>query len=142
MKRTVGLSAGAILAVTVFSGFSPTALGRAGDVDNFSFESFDARYELSQSERGYSLLDTTETLVPVFPDFDQNRGLARYLATTYRDRPLNTTVSDVTDGAGNPREWSVGAEGEALVVESVVSPGQFVRGRQVYVLRYTQENVI
>lgn len=130
------------LAAVIIAGFGGVPLASANDLDNFSFESFDARYELSQSDDGSSFLETTETLIPVFPDFDQNRGLARYLATRYLDRPLNTTVTEVTDEFGSPRPWSASAEGEALVVESVVPPGEYVRGRQVYVLHYTQENVI
>lgn len=130
------------LAVVIIAGFGGLPVASANDLDNFSFESFDARYELSQSDDGSSFLKTTETLIPVFPDFDQNRGLARYLATRYLDRPLNTTVTEVTDESGSPRPWSAASEGEALVVESVVPSGQYVRGRQVYVLHYTQENVI
>jgi uncharacterized membrane protein YgcG len=140
--NAVGRVTGIGLAVVLLLGVVGVSIALANDLDNFSFESFDARYEVSQSDDGSSFLETTETLIPVFPDFDQNRGLARYLATRYLDRPLNTTVTDVTDESGSSRPWSVITEGEALVVESVVPPGQYVRGRQVYVLHYTQENVI
>src|SRR6187399_2219239 len=58
------------------------ALDQAGaGVDDFTFESFDAVYELSRGDDGRSQVRTTETLVAVFPDYDQNRGIKRALVT-------------------------------------------------------------
>jgi hypothetical protein len=113
-----------------------------GSPDDFEFERFDAVYELGITENGYASLDTTETLVARFPDFDQNRGITRYLPTTYTGRPLNTEVLGVFDGDGAERAWSTESDGEALVVESVVPFGEFVRGSQTYVIDYRQSDVV
>jgi hypothetical protein len=135
-KRTsaVGFVA---LGVTFF--LAPTA---HGSVDDFVFESFDGVYEIDIAADGTSQLRTTETLLAIFPDYDQNRGIARYLPTRYLGQPLVTEVVDVTDQEGNPRSWATTQDGSAFVIESVVPRGEFVRGEQTYVLTYRQDNVI
>jgi hypothetical protein len=49
------------------------------DVNNFEFESFDASYELSVNKAADNRPEmlVTETLVAVFPETDQNRGIRR-----------------------------------------------------------------
>jgi hypothetical protein len=111
-------------------------------VDDFVFERFDGVYELDIAADGTSQLRTTETLVAVFPDYDQNRGIARYLPTRYLGLPLDTEVIDVTDENGDSRPWATTRDGSAFVIESVVPRGEFVRGQHTYVLSYRQDNVI
>ena len=64
----------------------------SGDVNDFEFESFDAKYQLSLEEGGRSVLHVRETLVALFPERDQNRGLFRYIPDWYEGSPLNTEV--------------------------------------------------
>ena len=118
------------------------SLSAQASVDDFEFDSFDAVYELGIGEDGVSTLRTTETLVAVFPSFDQNRGIARYLPTRYLGQPLPTEVLGVFDDTGKERQWSAFTEGQALVVESVVPAGEYVRGEQTYVFDYRSLNVI
>ena len=55
----------------------PTAA--AASVDDFVYDSFDADYYLVRSAAGTSVLYTTETIVAHFPDFDQNKGIVRWI---------------------------------------------------------------
>ena len=66
-------------------------------VDDFSYESWDAKYELSLDDNDRAVAKVTETLVPVFPDFDQNRGLIRGLPLRYEGAPAAPENISVTD---------------------------------------------
>ncbi|MGB3909038.1 MAG: DUF2207 domain-containing protein [Pseudolysinimonas sp.] len=118
------------------------ALDAAGSgVEDFEFASFDAVYELSRDRAGRSQLRTVETLVAVFPDFDQNRGIRRALVTEYKGHSTNIDIVSVTDGNGVPRSFEVAGEGEFTMVTIAVPQGQYVYGEQTYVIEYTQSDV-
>ena len=72
------------------------------DVNAFSFESFAADYYLDTDAEGRSTLRTVETLVALFPDFDQNRGILRALVNTYQGHPTDISIVSVTDENGTP----------------------------------------
>ncbi len=110
-------------------------------VDDFTFASFDAVYELGRDAAKRSVLTTTETLVAVFPEFDQNRGIRRAIPLDYQGHPTDIHVESVTDATGAPRGYEVEADeaGEFLLV--TVRADDFVHGEQAYVIRYTQHNV-
>lgn len=131
-----------LIVLAGLTGAALCTLPAAASVDDFVFESFHGSYELDITDDGQSVLRTAETLVAIFPDYDQNRGIARYLPTRYLGYPLNTEVIGVSDAAGQPLAWSVNREGDALVIESVVPRGEFVRGRQSYVIEYRQQDVV
>ena len=48
-------------------------------VENFTYDSFEADYYLVRGTGGKSHLFTTETIVARFPEFDQNKGIVRWL---------------------------------------------------------------
>src|SRR6478736_3842279 len=52
-------------------------------VDDFSYSSWDAVYEIGLDDDGRARMHVTETLVARFPDFDQNHGIVRGLVTAY-----------------------------------------------------------
>ena len=114
----------------------------SGDVNDFEFESFDARYHLSLDQSGRSVLQVQETLVALFPERDQNRGLFRYIPDWYEGSPLNTEVFSLTDETGSPRPLETYLEGDFVVVDTAVPQGSFLRGRQIFVLDYSQSNVL
>lgn len=114
----------------------------SGDVNDFEFESFDANYRLSLEQDGLSVLRVKETLVALFPERDQNRGLFRYIPDRYEGAPLNTEVLSLVDEAGLPRPLDAYLEGDFVVVDTAVSEGSFLRGRQSFVLDYSQSNVL
>jgi uncharacterized membrane protein YgcG len=119
--------------------------GVAAGVDDFVFESFDVQYVLGIDDERRSTLTTRETLVAVFPDFDQNRGIRRFIPSTYDGHPLQNRVVSVTDESGQRRDFEQGFEsddsGSYQVLTIAVPEGQYVHGRQTYVIEYTQRDV-
>lgn len=132
MKKVAIVAAGLVLV----SGAPALA-----DVDDFTFDSFSARYEVGRADSGVATLQVTESLVARFPEYDQNRGIARYLPAAYRGVDLETDVLVVTDGS-TPRDYLLSTDGPFVVVESVVDEGSYVRGVQRYDIFYSQRNVI
>lgn len=136
------LVAGPSLAATAVPAEPPSPLTALGaGVDDFTFASFDAVYELSRDDAKRSVLVTTETLVAVFPDFDQNRGIRRAIPLDYDGHPTDIRIESVTDAAGTPRPFEVAEDeaGEFLLV--TIAADDFVHGEQTYVIRYRQQNV-
>ncbi len=133
----VGIALGALAADT-------TPAAHAG-LDDFRFESFEADYHLDRDGEGRSVLTTVETIVAVFPDFNQNRGFIRDIPTRYQGVPTDIELVSVTDGDGNPRPWHEATEdeqsGEEGFYELVLAGTEFVQGRQSYIVTYTQRNV-
>lgn len=145
IAATLSMPAAAVAApLHAAAGNSVEALNAAGlptDVNDFTFDSFDATYALSQDSSKRSLLHTTETLVAVFPDFDQNRGIIRSIPTDYDGHSTHITVKSVTDGSGHPRSYSMGTDGDFTTITIAVPQGQYVHGTQTYVIDYTQTDV-
>ncbi|MFE5673299.1 DUF2207 domain-containing protein [Agromyces sp. NPDC056523] len=111
------------------------------DVDDFTFARFDAVYELGLDADRRSELRTTETLVAVFPEFDQNRGIRRAIPRDYDGHPTDLRIESVTDGSGTPRSYETerSEDGEFELV--TIAADDFVHGEQTYVITYHQRNV-
>jgi uncharacterized membrane protein YgcG len=116
----------------------------AVDTSAFEFRSFAGEYEVSRADDGTSRLAVTETIVPVFPEFDQNRGIIRAIPDTYQDVPLYTEIRSVEDADGDPVPYEVEwrDRGEGGFVELALGTDEFVHGEQTYVIEYTQRNVV
>lgn len=112
------------------------------DVNDFEFESFDATYKLSVTGDGLSVLQVRETLIPLFPERDQNRGLFRYIPDHYEGARLNTEVYSLVDETGSPRPLETYIDGDFVVVDTAVPEGTYLRGKQTFVLKYSQSNVL
>lgn len=111
-------------------------------LDDFTFDSFDAVYELSRDEGGRSVLDATETLVARFPEFDQNRGIRRALPRSYRGHLTDIEQITVTDGTGTTRSFEVEEdEDDDGFLFVTIRADDFVHGEQTYVIGYRQHNV-
>lgn len=110
-----------------------------GDVDDFTFDSFDADYTLTRADDGTSRLRVVETIVAVFPDADQNRGIRRQIPDTYNHQPVNAELVSITDENGAPREAEVEDADDTFSVVSRAA--DYVHGAQTYVITYTLENV-
>ena len=132
------------IAAGVLTPLPAAALGvaPASEVDTsaFEFRSFTAEYALTRAPDGTSEVSVTETIVPVFPEFDQNRGIIRAIPDLNRGVPLHTEVGSVRDAAGAdvPYEasWNDG------MVELALGTDEYVHGEQTYVIEYTQRNVV
>ncbi|WP_136708770.1 DUF2207 domain-containing protein [Agromyces sp. H66] len=135
--------AGAAAAVPPAAAVGPAASVTAlpAGVDDFTFASFDAVYELSRDEDRRSVLDTTETLVAVFPEFDQNRGIRRAIPLRYQGHPTDISVQSVTDENGTPRPFEVERDEEGVFLLITIRADDYVHGEQTYVISYRQHNV-
>ncbi|MET1044942.1 MAG: DUF2207 domain-containing protein [Microbacteriaceae bacterium] len=112
---------------------------RATKVDDFSFDSFEADYYLGVDADGRSTLTTVETLVALFPETDQNRGIRRALVQDYDGHPTDLTVTGVTDESGQPRAFDT--ESEDGIEYVTIAADDYVHGAQTYVITYEQRNV-
>lgn len=111
-------------------------------VDDFTFDSFDAVYELSRDDAGRSVLDTTETIVARFPEIDQNRGIRRAIPSSYRGHPTDIERITVTDESGAPRPFEVNEDDDDEDFLFVtIRADDYVHGEQTYVIGYRQHNV-
>ena len=127
--------AGAIGFVSV----APSPPASAG-VDDFTFDSMNATYQLSRGASGESELLVTETLVAVFPETDQNHGILRAFPVHYGGMRLIPQILSVTDDAGKSRAFTTEESGDFLSV--TIAADAFVHGPQTYVIAYTERNVI
>ena len=118
----------------------PVAPAAAADVDHFSFDSMHGDYVVTRAEDGSLRLDVTETLVPVFPETDQNRGIVRRLPVSDNGVRLNPEVHSVRDADGNDVPYEV--ETTANEVKVSIGTDEFVHGRQTYVIEYTAGNAV
>ena len=110
------------------------------DTSDFTFDSFHADYTLTRAADGTSELAVVETLVAVFPDFDQNRGIIRAIPNDYDGVDLNTDVTSVVDENGDPVVYELYADGNFLDVS--LGTDEYVHGTTTYVITYTQQNVV
>ncbi|PJJ73534.1 putative membrane protein DUF2207 [Diaminobutyricimonas aerilata] len=156
--RSVGLLFGTVLALAVVvtpalsAGAADAAPASAAaeaapvpalapaDTSDFEFASFAAEYELSRAQDGTSRLSTVETIVAVFPEFDQNRGIIRAIPDSYQGIPLYTEVESVTDAAGEAVPFGESEAGD--FIELALGTDEFVHGEQTYVISYEQQNVV
>lgn len=122
------------------SAAAPVTAVPAG-VDDFTFASFDAVYELGRDEAGRSVLDTTETLVALFPEYDQNRGIRRAIPLAYDGHPVDIQVQSVTDGSGSPRSFDAEQDDDGEFLLVTIAGSDYVHGEQTYVITYRQHNV-
>ncbi|MCP2371494.1 putative membrane protein YgcG [Agromyces terreus] len=120
---------------------TPAVAAVPAGVDDFSFASFDAVYELGRDADGRSVLDTTETLVAVFPEYDQNRGIRRAIPLDYDGHPVDLQVQSVTDAAGQPRPFETETDEDDEFLLVTIAGSDYVHGEQTYVIRYRQHNV-
>lgn len=109
-------------------------------VQDFEFESFHAHYELGLDDDGHAVARVTETIVAVFPDFDQNRGIIRAIPAEYRDASLRLMVIDVTDEHGEWVYWEDWEEGGFVML--ALGDDEYVHGRTTYVIEYRIHDVI
>jgi uncharacterized membrane protein YgcG len=128
------------LAVILAALLSPGAA--FASVDDFTFDSFDASYELSRDADGHSVLTVDEVMVARFPDFDQNRGIKRAIPETYLGTPLDIEIVSVTDETGVVRSYETESDGEFLILTIAVPEGEFVYGIQTYEISYIAHNII
>jgi uncharacterized membrane protein YgcG len=137
------LAAGA--AVLLAAGLTLTAAPATAGVDDFEFESMSVEYTLSRDPDGTARLHAVETLVALFPEFDQNRGIIRDIPTNYGRVDTGVDIRSVTDqdGVAVPYEESRWSDytGDDFV-SIALGTDDFVHGRTTYVIEWTAHDVI
>jgi uncharacterized membrane protein YgcG len=132
----VSMPAAAVAASAAASrpGAAPT------DVDDFSYASWDARYEVGLDDDGRARMNVTETLVARFPEYDQNRGIVRGLPTSYQNAGIDTRVLSVTDEEGTEVPFETDEEDGLLFV--LTGDDDYVQGLTTYVIEYEMRDVV
>lgn len=144
---TIGLAAAAVLASAApAAAAAPPASPATGatvvraDVDDFSYASWDARYEVGLDDDGRARMHVTETLTARFPDVDQNKGIVRGLPTSYENAWLDARVLSVTDQTGADVPYETDTEDGLLLI--LTGDDDYVRGLTTYVIEYEMRDVI
>jgi uncharacterized membrane protein YgcG len=137
------LIAGSIILLA--AGLALTAAPATAGVDDFEFESMTVDYTLTRDADGTARLHAVETLVALFPEYDQNRGIVRDIPTNYGRVDTGVDIRSVTDEAGTAvpyaeSRWS-DYEGDEYV-SIALGTDEFVHGRTTYVIEWTAHDVI
>jgi len=114
--------------------------GVSADVDDFSYASWDAVYDIGLDDDGRSRMHVTETLVARFPETDQNRGIVRGLATSYEGASTETRVLSVTDEHGAAVPYETDEEDGLLLV--LTGTDDYVHGLTTYVIEYEMRDTV
>jgi Predicted membrane protein len=131
------------------------ALAVPGDVHDFEFESMHVEFTLTRDADGTSRLRTVETLVALFPDFDQNRGIVRDIPSLERFGELDeggfgridhgVDVVGVRDEHGDPvpfDEWTWTDYTGTEFVSLALGTDDYVHGRTTYVIEWVARDVV
>ncbi len=122
------------------------APAQAANVDDFYFESYDADYYVSKDADGVAKLRVVETFTPVFPDFNQNKGLCRRISYTNQNgknrtlRDLNRSTIKITRNGQYEPIYSIDEEDGYYKV--CTGTEEYIRGKQTYTFEYTFERVV
>ena len=135
-----GAASAAVVPGTASSLPSQAAGSAAADVDDFSYASWDARYEVGLDAEGRARMHVTETVVARFPQYDQNRGIVRGLPTSYEGASTETRVLSVTDDSGADVPFETDEEDGLLLI--LTGDDDFVQGLATYVIEYEMQDVI
>lgn len=109
-------------------------------LNNFTIEDYKIEYELGINEDKRSTLTTTETITANFPNRDENRGILREIPHEYDDHKVRLKIESVTDAEGKSIEYETETSGDMTTVR-IGDPDEYVNGRQVYQIKYTQQDV-
>ncbi len=135
----------AVVAVGTALVFAPAGAVTAGsaaqqDLDEFEIESFAADWVLTRDAEGHAHLQVTETIVAVYPDFDQNKGFYRDIPEYRHGVQLLTQVDSVVDEFGQPVPYTTEYYQDFFSVG--LGDDTYVHGRQTYVISYRQVDVV
>ena len=139
MKQRLAPISAVVLALLVALGISAASPAHA-DVNDFTFDSMTATYELSRTSSGESQMRVVETLIAQFPETDQNHGIIRAIPMSSHDRPVGLELVGVTDADGIARDFTTN-EADGFLEVTVAAP-DYVHGAQTYVFEYLEHNVI
>lgn len=139
----VVLALGVIAMPTVATAMTsdrPSLQAASTDVDDFSYASWDAVFEVGLDDEGRAEMHVTETLVARFPLYDQNRGIVRGLPTSYENADIDTRVLSVKDETGANVPYETDEEDGLLLI--LTGNDDYVQGLATYVIEYEMHDVV
>ena len=141
MRRIQLVILPAILLNLLSSSFINTSKAYAG-VDDFYFESMSVDYVLDKDSDSRSTLRVSEKLLPVFPDFDQNRGIIRKVPLLYDNHSLNFELKSVFRD-NNPANLykNSNENGYRELIIRDLDDNSFLYGKHEYEINYNLRDV-
>ena len=136
----VAFAAAGPLTPVAASASSGSAALVPSDVDDFSYASWDSRFEVGVDDEGRATMHVTETLAARFPDIDQNRGIVRGLPTGYQGSSLHVEVVSVSDPSGAAVPYETDEDDGVLYIS--VGDDSYVHGLTTYVIEYEMRDVV
>lgn len=135
----------ALAAVTPAIGGTPesasaVAADADSDTNDFSYASWDARYDVGLDDEGRAHMRVTETLTARFPDTDQNRGIVRGVPTSYENAWVDARILSVTDQDGASVPYETDEDDGVLYV--LTGDDDYVHGLTTYVIEYEMRDVM
>ena len=116
------------------------------DTDNFYFSDFTADYYLSKDSEGVSHLRVVENLTAEFPNYNQNKGIRRFIPFySHNNQNISlprfdkTNVKLLRNGVEEPI-WGIEREGDHYVLDT--GTDDYLLGTQKYTIEYEFEKVI
>lgn len=111
--------------------------------NDFRFESFDADYYLTKNLiTNQGDLKIEETLVAVFPSYDQNHGIDRCIPSSYKDTGRIDILSVVVFQDGLPASFSARNTSDGFYCLRIGDANTYVHGKVTYQIAYGYKNVI
>lgn len=110
----------------------------SADVDDFSYSSWSAEYDVSLDADGRAVATVTETLVAEFPEHDQNKGIIRGYPQRYLGAGLDIDIVSVTDENGRDVPFEVETEDDMVLV--LTGTDDYVHGSTTYVIESTMRD--
>lgn len=141
--RTLKRGSGRVLLIAIVGLFAlalaPVPVASA-NVNNFSYAYWGSEYSVSLDADGRAHAHVVETLVARFPDFDQNRGIVRGLATGFEGAKLDTRILSITDENGSRVPYETDSEDGILYL--LLGDDNYVHGLTTYVIEYALSDII
>lgn len=140
MSKYALVSLASILSVFLFGVLFFATIASAQSVDNFHFSEFRGDYFLSRDDEGRSVLRVVERIVAEFPEFDQNKGIVRWVPDRYEGHPINFQLLSLKRNGQTEPLYNQYRQSGHTIIET--GTNDYVRGRQVYQIEYTLRDVI
>ena len=108
-------------AVGLIAALIPVAPASA-DVDDFSYSSWSAEYDVALDAEGRSIAQVTETLIAEFPSHDQNKGIIRGYPQRYLGAGLDIDiVSEIAELRNKPKIMALATKTDLVSPQRVLS---------------------
>ena len=137
---------GAILVVFQLLACFAGPLNTFADTSNFYIDDFTADYYLFRDAEGISRLKVQESITAVFPTFNQNKGICRYIPFTNQGG-VNVTLprltrSDIVVTRNGEPEPIYSIDKYDDYYEACTGDESYVLGEQNYIFQYEYEKVV